>query len=305
MNGKGPILKHGLSSLIVISFLWLTVTASTASDTQSPTVPKDLAATGKNHTTITLSWTDSYDNIKVQGYQLFKDGKKVGSTSDTYYECKRLNPGTSYVFYVRAYDKAGNYSAYSSEITASTISDKTAPSTPSRLNTSSVTVTEANLTWQPASDNVKVKGYDIIRDGVKVGTTSKTIYCSKSLIPGKSYTYTVRAVDTSGNLSKSSSQLTVSTLKDTQAPTAPSGLIVTAVKNSSVHLSWTASTDNAKVVGYQIYCNGIVITTAARTSRVVKSPFGFGIDVYWLKAYDQTGNLSGSSNAITVVTPLK
>jgi chitodextrinase len=154
-------------------------------------------------------------------------------------------------------------------------------------------------------DNVKVKGYDIFRDGIKVSTTNKTSYCSKSLIPGKSYTYTVRASDTSGNLSGNSKSLVVTTLKDMQAPIAPTELKVTAVKGSSVSLTWKPSTDNAKVAGYQIYCNGIVIATAVRTSRIVKNPLHMGSDVFWITAYDQSGNLSGSSNTVTPVTPSK
>ena len=149
---------------------------------------------------------------------------------------------------------------------------------------------------------MKVKGYDIIRNGIKIGTTTKTSYLNKSLVPGKKYTYTVRAYDISGNLSDCSTPLEVTTLKDVQIPTAPSELKITAVKGASVSLEWTASTDNSKIAGYQIYCNGIVIATAAGTSRIVKSPFGLGYDEFWIKAYDQAGNLSGNSNTVIAVT---
>jgi chitodextrinase len=275
---------------------------ATISDPQSPSAPEDLTASSATFTSIALTWESSTDNVGIKGYEVYRNDKKVGSTSGTYYECKKLTPGTSYTFYIKAYDKAGNYSSQSNHVSANTISDKTAPSIPGGLKTSSVTVTEVNLTWTPSSDNVKVKGYDIFRDGIKIGTTSKTSYCNKSLIPGKSYTYKVRASDISGNLSGNSSSLNVTTSKDLQAPTAPSELKVSAINGSSVSLKWTASTDNAKVAGYQIYCNGIVITNAVRTSRIVKSPFGLGLDVYWLKAYDQAGNLSGSSNTVTAIT---
>ncbi|MHB1394562.1 MAG: fibronectin type III domain-containing protein [Clostridia bacterium] len=242
----------------------IVLNATTISDPQSPSAPRDLTASSETFTSIALTWESSTDNVGIKCYEVYCNDKKISSTSATYYECKKLTPGTAYTFYIKAYDKAGNYSAQSNRVSANTVSDKTAPSTPGGLKTSSVTVTEVNLTWPPASDNVKVKGYDIIRDGVKIGTTSKTSYCNKSLIPGKNYTYTVIAYDISGNLSGNSSPLKVTTLKDLQAPTAPSELKVTAVKESSVSLAWAASADNAKVAGYQIYCNGIVITTAVK-----------------------------------------
>lgn len=279
-----------------------TVIATTLSDLQSPSTPKSLRATAATFNTISIAWEPSADDVGIKDYEIYCNGKKIASPAATYYECKRLKPGTSYTFYIKACDKAGNYSAESNRISAGTTPDNAAPSIPAELRTSSVTVTEVNLAWQPALDNVKVKGYDILRDGVKIATTSKTSYCNKNLTPGKNYAYSVRASDTSGNISKSSKALNVTTLKDSQPPAAPTKLRVTDIKGSNIYLEWTASTDNAKVTGYQIYCNGIVIATAARTSRVVKSPFGLGVDMYWIKAYDQSGNLSPSSNIISAVT---
>lgn len=97
----------------------------------------------------------------------------------------------------------------------------------------------------------------------------------------------------------------MSTAKDSQAPTAPTELKITAIKEASVSLEWIASTDNSKIAGYQIYCNGIVIATASGTSRIVKSPFSLGSDVYFIKAYDIAGNLYAGSNAVTAVIPIE
>lgn len=300
------IAKLGVILFLLLPMFCLTSIAAVASyDTQAPISPGELTAPSVTHTSTSLAWKASTDNIGTKGYEIYCNEKRVASTVKTSYEYKKLIPGNTYSFYIRAYDKAGNYSARSNSVSVSTIPDKEAPSAPDGLKAVSVTVTEVNLAWQPASDNVKVRGYDIIRNGIKIGTTTKTNYCSKGLIPGKSYTYTVRASDICGNLSDSSSPLNVTTLRDTKAPSPPSDLKITAIKGTSVSLSWTQSTDNGKVAGYQIYCNGIVISTAVRTSRTLKSPFGLGSDVYWIKAYDQSGNLSGSSNSVTATTPLE
>jgi hypothetical protein len=72
---------------------------------------------------------------------------------------------------------------------------------------------------------------------------------------------------------------------------------------SSASLSWTAAADNGKIAGYQIYCGGIVIATSTTASRVTKVPFGPGPYELWVKAFDQSGNLSGNSNSVIVNIP--
>jgi chitodextrinase len=302
------ITKCVIILLVLFSMLFQSVTAewgysrvAGAPDTQAPIAPKELTATYVTFTSAALTWQPAADNVGIKGYEIYCNGKKVASTSSTVYEYKKLSPSAAYLFYVKAYDKAGNYSIQSNCISVKTQTDKTAPSVPSGLKASSVSVTEVNLIWAPSSDNVNIGGYDIFRNGVKIGTTSKTSYSNKKLIPGKSYTYTVRASDISGNLSISSAPLTVNTTRDSQAPTAPKELKITAIKGASVSLEWIASTDNSKIAGYQIYCNGIVIATAAGTSRIVKSPFSLSSDVYYIKAYDIAGNLSAGSNTVTAV----
>lgn len=273
---------------------------TTISDLQSPTSPEDLKASSATYSSVSLSWKPSTDNVGIKGYEIYCNDKKVASTSASSYEYNKLTPGNHYIFYVKAYDKAGNYSEKSSAVYVSTLPDKAAPSPPHGLKASSVTVTQVSLTWSPASDNFKVRGYDILRDGVKVGTSTKTNYLDKNLIPGKNYTYTVRASDVSGNLSDGSQPLNVTVPEDIQAPTAPSNLKIESVEGTSVSLTWKASADDSKVAGYQIYCNGIVIATATGTSRKVKSPFGLDGDEFWIKAYDLGGNLSDKSNTVVV-----
>ena len=54
--------------------------------------------------------------------------------------------------------------------------------------------------------------------------------------------------------------------EDGTPPSAPSGLTATATSSSSVSLSWTASTDNVGVTGYNIFRNGTKIGTSTTTS---------------------------------------
>jgi chitinase len=89
---------------------------------------------------------------------------------------------------------------------------------------------------------------------------------------------------------------------DTTPPTAPSNLTAGVITDSTVALSWGASTDNVKVAGYKIYRNGTLVgtvsgTTFTDTNLSAETTYG-----YIVKAYDAAGNLSTESNAISVTT---
>jgi chitodextrinase len=88
-------------------------------DTQPPSPPQDLAATGATQTSISVSWIASTDAVGVTGYHLYRGGAKVDSTSTTSYTFGGLACGSSYTLGVEADDAAGNRSA-ASTITAST-----------------------------------------------------------------------------------------------------------------------------------------------------------------------------------------
>jgi chitodextrinase len=88
-------------------------------DTQKPSAPAGVSATGATQTSISVSWNASTDNVGVAGYDLYRGGVKVGSTAATSYTFGGLSCGTSYQLAVEARDAAGNRSP-ASAITAST-----------------------------------------------------------------------------------------------------------------------------------------------------------------------------------------
>lgn len=89
-------------------------------DTQAPTVPGSLAATGKTSTTASLSWTASTDNVGVNGYDIYQGGAKVATSTTTSATVTGLTPSTAYAFTVRARDAAGNTSAASNTVNVTT-----------------------------------------------------------------------------------------------------------------------------------------------------------------------------------------
>ncbi|MEV6851323.1 DUF4832 domain-containing protein [Actinoplanes sp. NPDC051411] len=88
-------------------------------DCSPPTAPTGLAVTGTTATSIALSWHAATDNVGVTGYQVFRGGTQIGTTSSPSYTDAGLASG-SYSYSVRARDAAGNVSAPSAVVTAST-----------------------------------------------------------------------------------------------------------------------------------------------------------------------------------------
>ncbi|MES1983068.1 MAG: fibronectin type III domain-containing protein [Pseudomonadota bacterium] len=89
-------------------------------DSEAPTVPGRLFASVFSKTQINLSWRASTDNNEVTGYKVYRGGVQVGTPSDISYSDTGLTAGTEYRYTVSACDAAGNCSAQSSAVVATT-----------------------------------------------------------------------------------------------------------------------------------------------------------------------------------------
>ena len=239
----------------------------------------------------------------MSGYDLYRNGASVGTTSATSRTFSSLACGTSYTLGVDAFDAVGNKSS-ASTISASTAAcpDTQAPTAPTSLTVTGSTTTSLSISWGASFDNVSVTGYDVYKGSTVAGTTSTfTSYTVSGLACGTSYTLAVDAFDAAGNKSTKTS-LTTSTAAcaDTQAPTTPTGLTVTGSTTSSVSISWSASFDNVSVAGYEVY-NGSTVagTTSTFTSYTVSgltcgTSYTLAVD-----AFDPSGNKSGEDLATT------
>ncbi|WP_454044308.1 glycoside hydrolase family 48 protein [Cellulosimicrobium sp. Marseille-Q8652] len=96
-------------------------------DTEAPTTPTGLAVTGTTSSTAALSWTASTDDVRVVGYDVLRDGVRVGTASGTTYTDEDLAPETTYRYAVRARDAAGNISPVSLAVEATTAEDDGGP----------------------------------------------------------------------------------------------------------------------------------------------------------------------------------
>ncbi|MBK7306510.1 MAG: PQQ-dependent sugar dehydrogenase [Chitinophagaceae bacterium] len=188
-----------------------------APDTEAPTAPANLAASAITQTSFTLSWTAATDNVSVTGYDVYQNGIKINLTNitGTTYNVTGLSPATTYGYYVKAKDAAGNQSANSSTLNVTTGQpDITPPSAPTNLQSSVITQTGFTLKWDAATDDVAVTGYDVYKDGVKINAAlvTTTTYNVTGLTTGTTYAMTVKAKDAAANESAASTALPVTTL---------------------------------------------------------------------------------------------
>lgn len=123
-----------------------------------------------------------------------------------------------------------------------------------------------------------------------------------SSVPG-SYGLSVLISDLAGSTHNNSGDAGYTVLEsagDSEPPTAPTGLSAN-LKLKHVNLSWNAATDNVEVTGYQIWCNGVVLAEITGTTSYVDRAISPGETfTYHIVAFDAAGNVSVSSNSVTV-----
>lgn len=89
---------------------------------------------------------------------------------------------------------------------------------------------------------------------------------------------------------------------DTTPPSTPTGLTASGATSTTASLSWTASTDDTGVTGYDVYTGGTLATSVATTSATLSGltpDTGYSVTV---RARDAAGNVSPASTAVSVRT---
>ena len=92
---------------------------------------------------------------------------------------------------------------------------------------------------------------------------------------------------------------------DTSAPSVPANVQATAIAANSVQVTWSASTDDTGVLGYDIYRNGSPLGTVdGSTTHYADTPVTPSTTYqYTVDAFDGSGNVSQQSAPVMVTTP--
>ena len=187
-----------------------TTVLQTQADVTAPSVPAGLVARA-GVGTVNLSWAAATDDVGVVGYRVYRDAVKIADVpSGTSFLDNGLVKG-SYSYSVDAVDAAGNASAQSAAATAivTETPDTMPPSVPADVVASTspdIHGRDVRVTWTASTDNVGVTAYQLFRDGA--ATPVANIVAGTSYLdtgrPAGTYTYTVTAADSAGNVSAAS-----------------------------------------------------------------------------------------------------
>ncbi len=200
-------------------------------DTESPTAPGSLAATGSTGS-VSLSWTASNDNIAVARYNVHRSttagftpslANRVGQSTGLSYTDSGLAAGT-YYYVVRAEDAAGNLSPSSNEASATITASDTTPPTVSLTapaggatvsGTISVTANAADNSGTTASVQFRLDGNDL---GVPDTIAPFSASWNTTQVANGSHTLTAVAKDPSNNTT-TSNPVTVTVTNSAPPPT--------------------------------------------------------------------------------------
>lgn len=153
------------------------------------------------------------------------------------------------------------------------------------------------LVWsKAASKNTPNSGTFTVPTGTVGGETRMRVSMKYNGIPTSCETFSYGEVeDYTINLGGGAGP-------DTQAPTAPSNLVASNVAQTTLSLSWNASTDNVGVTGYDVFqgttnLGSVTGTAASITGLTPATAYTFKV-----RAHDAAGNNSGFSNTVNVTT---
>jgi hypothetical protein len=280
----------------------------------APAAPSNLAASAVSTSQISLTWTVNSNNqtgfIVERALLAAGPWTQVATTpaNATSWGNAGLSELTTYYYRIIAYNSAGN-SPYSNVASAATLSMLPAGA-PSHLVATAQSSSQINLTW--SDDSNDETGFKIERcqgsgcsSFTEIATTAASVthYESTDLSPSTSYSYRIRAYNSTEN-SGYSKTATAKTVRDTMPPTIPAQLTATAVMSSRIDLHWkpAACSGGVRVAGYAVYQAGVPIVNTPKTRYSVTGLSANTLYCYTVAAYDNEGNRSDQTDSVCATT---
>ena len=177
-----------------------------------PNVPTSLAATATSATKLSLSWTDTVPpkGLPIANYQVdcgLAPGSltKIATTLSGSYSYTGLAAGTTHYCAVLAADTAGDLSAMSAPVSATT---DAAPTAPANVVATANSSTKVTVTWTEtvATNGLPIGSYQIFRGTApgslsQVATRAAAPYVDTTVSPLATYYYAIQATDTGNDVS--------------------------------------------------------------------------------------------------------
>src|SRR5271155_2844953 len=297
--------------------------SATTSGANLPTAPTNLTASATGPAQINLSWTASTELGGTIAQYLVERCQgagcanfvQVGTSTMTSYNDTGLAASTTYSYRVRATDALNNTGPYSNTANATT-TGANLPTAPTNLTASATGPAQINLSWTASTELGGTIGQYLVErcqgagcaNFAQVGTTAATSYNDAGLTGSTSYTYRVRASDTSNNLGPYST--TASATTSAPVLTAPSNLDATDSSSSQINLAWTASTESGGTISEYLVerCEGagctnfVQVGTSATTTYNDTGLAASTTYTYQVRATDASNDLSAYSGTASAAT---
>ena len=325
---------YGLS-YFQVSTSYVSASVTVVKDTTAPNAPTSLTANVGTGRAVSLDWADNTE-ADLSEYGVYRNTTgttPASATTDKIAEVRasrfvdaEVATGTTYYYWVTAYDFLENVSGFSNRaqaiatgITAGSV-DTTAPSTPNPPAYSS----EATYI---SSDGTALAQITLVAPAMPSGGVLLTILFRRSgasewqianqistgsisvsiddLMPGVVYEFAARALSTFDIASAVSTTISRTAPKNTTAPATPTSLTANVGTGRAISLDWADNTE-ADLSEYGVYRNTTSVTPAsANTDKIAEVRASRFVDTeiltattyyYWVTAYDFLENVSGFSN---------
>ena len=183
-----------------------TFVTAAAADTQAPAAPGDLTASSTSATAIALTWVPSSDNVGVAGYNIYRDGNAVASTTLAVFNDTGLTASTTYAYEVSAFDAAGNESARSATASATTlVMPDVNPPVITNILADDISTTQARIVWTTDKLSSSLVEYSVSPDAGFSSSSLDSDFVTyhtvvlKNLLPNTAYLYRVTSTNQAGN----------------------------------------------------------------------------------------------------------
>ncbi|MER6785519.1 fibronectin type III domain-containing protein [Streptomyces sp. NPDC000658] len=186
----------------------------------------------------------------------------------------------------------------------------TAPGAPTGVSAQAGSATSVHVMWNAVAAGPEVSAYEVYRGARKVGEAPGSAHMLDvvRLTPSTAYVFTVRARDAGGRLGPRSREARATTpaaaTADGSAPTVPGAVTGRAVGSRAVQLSWSPSTDDTRVVSYDVYQGGTKIHSVGggQTATVVTGLRPHTRYAFTVRARDAADNVSPAGPPVRLTT---
>ena len=299
---------------------YISANVAVQKDTTAPNAPTSLTANVGTGRAVSLDWLDNTE-ADLSEYGVYRNTTgttPVNANTDKIAEVRasrfvdtEIATGTTYYYWVNAYDMLENVSGFSNRaqaiatgVTAGSV-DLTPPVTPSAPTFSSETT-------YLSSDGTSLARITIVAPAMPTGGALLTILFRRSgasewqvgdlvgsgsilvsiddLTPGQAYEFAARAISNFDVASSVSTTLSRTAPNNTTAPAAPTGVTLespsstvsvppaytptTKTQYYGMKISWTASTTKS-VVGYQIGTATTYLGAITWNAPIISTNFSF------------------------------